>query len=181
MSGKQDFQTFETDPIPAGGAIPFEPGIIREERKPEPQQFTPNSKERVNRNFNESTLTRLYMSERITQSQYGAAINFLRELSKASRPQSHEYKPRTEGGSMGDNSASLDAQQRMVMVWRLMTPIRYKALQMLLIDDCHPSDLAAKFGRGWQSSRALNKRICEVFDELSKIWPKTKNKTQDID
>ena len=50
---------------------------IRPERKRHIEKYTPDTKQRVDRNFNESPIIRLYMNGRINQEQYGAAIRYL--------------------------------------------------------------------------------------------------------
>ena len=170
-------KTFDDMPIPLGGAVPFEPGIIREERRPETHSFTDKTKARVNRNFNESPLVRLYSKDRITQNQYGAAIMYMEAYFKAYPTQSHEYKARVDGGGYPDRDYSLAAEDRILAAGRIMDPVRYKALQMFVIDECEPSELGAKFGRGW-GRKSVDKRIGEFLDELSEIWPQTKVKAE---
>lgn len=143
---------------------------IRQERKRVIEKYTPDTKSRVDRNFNESPLVRLYMNGRITQDQYGAAIRYLETYYAAYPTQSHEYKARVDGGGSPVIEYSLSAEDRVLRCGKLMEPDNYKALQMLVIDEAEPYYLMERFKWGKNSITA---NICRVLDELIYIWGET--------
>ena len=154
------------------------------ERRPDIHKYTPDTKARVDRNFNESPHVRLYMTGKYdegsdkakAQDRYGIGIAYLETYYQAYPTQSHEYKARVDGGGQSLIEYCLSAEDRILRCGRLMDKRSYKAIQMLLVDGLEPKQISFSMSgvHGW-GIRSINKRLCEVLDELSSVWPATKS------
>lgn len=169
-----DLDNFDTMPMPKPGEVPFESLLYREERRPDIEEFTADTKARVHRNFNESLIIRLEKNEKITAENAAFALLYLQAHNRAYPQQSHEYKPRMDGtGSKRDNEASDTAKKRIERCGQLMSPKNYKALQLLLVNDVELWQISARMGRGWGRETVIAK-LNAALKEFGQIWGQTK-------
>jgi len=156
------------------------PNLIRENgpEKLDLRDFSEKSKSRVRRNFNVSPIERLYNLGKINQNQYEAAVTYRQCYYRAYPSQSHQFKEAVDGGgSNGSADFCMAAEDRILNCGKLMKTTDYVAVQKLIIDECEPYQLSDIFHgiRGWSRYTRM-KRIRQVLDELSHIWPSTNKK-----
>ena len=159
---------------------------MRPERKRHIEKYTPDTKQRVDRNFNESPLVRHYNLKKLTpqsginkgnarigMDRYNAALIYLETYFAAYPTQSHEYKPRVDGSGKPMLEYCLAAEDRILRCAQLMSQSNYKALQLYLIDELSLAQISTEMGKGWGRKSVL-KRLGEVLDELGYVWGRSR-------
>ena len=168
------YKEFETLPKP--GEVPL--GLnFREPLGRKIEEFTPDTKSRVNRNVNESELVRLYMSNKIDTSQYNAAIHLEQYYSRIMPSVTGGYGERlTSSGTKQDTEADkIDAQTVLMNVADMMRDDLYRAVKMLVVDNYHMAEIGRKMRgvKGW-SKNYITVRMQEALTELSRVLPQAK-------
>ena len=170
--------------IPKPGEVPFEDGIFNEPAPRNIEEYTPDSKSRVNRNTNESELVRLYMKNIIDTGQYTAATYLEQYYSRVMPATTGGYGERiASNASKEDTEADrMDAQTVLMNIADMMRPDYHKAVRMLVIDNYHLASIARKMNgtKGW-SKNYVKVRIQEALTELSRVLPQAKRKRRDED
>lgn len=176
---------FDHMPLPEPGQVPLDPKILKEPYRQEIEQYTPDSKSRVNRNTNESELIRLYMKNKITTSQYNAAL-YLEMYYKRVMPSIvGGYGERITSHKTDDETVfQIDAQTILMNIADLMDDDYHTALRLLVLDNYHLAEISRRMValgyRGW-SKNLVKQRICGkegreegALLQLSRILPQAK-------
>jgi len=143
-----------------------------EPRRPEIQNFGPGTKQRINRNINESTFFKLYQKDQISQDQYEAGCRFLAYHSYGQSNLTSSYKPFSygSGSKLEDfNIGSIDAATFCAKIPKIIGMFDYKLCRDLIVEDMRLMQLYPK--TGFKSTVAAKERLKQALQSLAdNIW-----------